>query len=68
MPFRQEVVPDESLIDGPGVHPDNVGRATTPLSYKTLKTGKQVMSIAFGAARAPSITGRLRFVVSAWNA
>ena len=51
-----------------GWQSDNVGRATTPLSYKTLKSGKQVLSIAFGADKAPTITGRLRFVVSAWNA
>lgn len=60
--------PGEAWTASFGWQSDNVGRATTPLSYKTLKTGKQVMSIAFGAARAPSITGRLRFVVSAWNA
>jgi hypothetical protein len=60
--------PGEAWTASFGWQSDNVGRATTPLSYKTLKTGKQVMSIAFGTARAPSITGRLRFVVSAWNA
>ncbi|HRO82256.1 MAG TPA: hypothetical protein PLR92_12535, partial [Alicycliphilus denitrificans] len=51
-----------------GWQSDNVGHATESLAYRTLKTGKQVMTIAFGNDNAPGIAGRVRFVVSAWNA
>ncbi|MBS0467736.1 MAG: hypothetical protein JSS31_13735 [Proteobacteria bacterium] len=51
-----------------GWQSDSVGRATESLAYKTLKTGKRVMTIPFGNNSAPGISGRVRFVVSAWNA
>ena len=46
---------------------DNVGRASRPLSYETLKTGKLQMTIPFGSNSTPGIAGQLRFVVSSWN-
>lgn len=46
---------------------DNLGRASRPLAFKTLKTGKQIMTIPFGSNSAPGIAGQLRFVVSSWN-
>ncbi len=61
-------VPGEAWTASFGWQSDSAGRATESLDYKTLKSGKQVMSIAFGSTTAPGIAGRLRFVVSAWNA
>lgn len=46
---------------------DNLGRASRPLSYTTLKSGKIEMTVAFDSQTAPGIAGQLRFVVSAWN-
>ncbi|MDE2413806.1 MAG: hypothetical protein KGM60_03525 [Comamonadaceae bacterium] len=51
-----------------GWQSDKVGQATQSLAYKTLKTGKQVMTVPFGNNGAPGISGSVRFVVSAWNA
>ncbi|MBS0293388.1 MAG: hypothetical protein JSS01_12840 [Proteobacteria bacterium] len=61
-------VPGDAWTASFGWQSDNVGRATHSLAYKTLKTGKQVMTVAFGNNNAPGIMGQLRFVVSAWNA
>jgi len=47
---------------------DNMGAASRPLSYRTLKSGKLQMAIPFGGSGAPGIAGKLRFVASAWNA
>ncbi len=67
-----EMVPpqtaDEDWTASFGWQSDGVGRATESLAYKTLKTGKRVMTIPFGNNSAPGISGRVRFVVSAWNA
>lgn len=46
---------------------DNLGAATRPLSYKKLKSGNLEMAEPFGNGKAPGISGRLRFVISAWN-
>lgn len=46
---------------------DRVAQATRPLAYRTLKSGKQEMTVPFAAKGAPGISGQLRFVVSAWN-
>jgi len=46
---------------------DNLGRASRPLSYTTLKSGKIEMAVTFDSQTAPGIAGQLRFVVSAWN-
>lgn len=44
------------------------GRASESLAYKTLKSGKLQMVVPFSSDGAPGIAGRVRFVVSAWNA
>lgn len=46
---------------------NNLGHASEPLNYKTLKSGKVKILVPFGSAAAPGIAGKLRFVVSAWN-
>jgi hypothetical protein len=46
---------------------DNLGPVSRPLAYKTLRSGKQLMTIPFGSNSAPGIAGQLRFEVSAWN-
>ena len=45
----------------------NVGGATSPLDYKTLKSGKQLMKVSFGNDKSPGIKGEIRFEVSLWN-
>ena len=52
---------------------DNVGQASTPVSTKALKQGKVEVTIPFAtgdvsAPRSPGIAGKLRFVISPWNA
>jgi hypothetical protein len=47
---------------------DNLGQARTPLSTKALKKGKVELSIPFKSDTTPGINGKLRFVVSEWNA
>lgn len=52
---------------------DNVGQATTPVSSKALKGGKVEVTIPFWTKdatppRSPGIDGKLRFVISRWNA
>ncbi|MEJ2391321.1 MAG: hypothetical protein P8019_07965 [Gammaproteobacteria bacterium] len=46
---------------------DNVGKASTSLKIKSVKDGDQIMSIPFGSTGSPGISGRLRFVVAAWE-
>lgn len=73
--FRDEMIVEMTPPQQPKEHwivtfdwqSDNIGRATRPLAYETLKTGKYLMTIPFGGNRAPGIAGQLRFVVSAWN-
>jgi hypothetical protein len=52
---------------------DNLGAASTPISTKALKQGKVEVKIPFGtgdgpAPRSPGVSGKLRFVISRWNA
>jgi hypothetical protein len=52
---------------------DNVGQASTPVSTKALKGGRVEVSIPFNTGdatppRSPGVTGKLRFVISQWNA
>jgi hypothetical protein len=52
---------------------DNVGQSSTPVSPKALRGGKVEVNIPFAtgdasAPRSPGITGKLRFVISEWNA
>lgn len=45
----------------------NPGRATRSLAYKTLKDDTIKLTIPFGNKNAPGVSGKLRFLVSAWN-
>lgn len=73
--FRDSVVVEITPAQQPGGdwtvtfdwQSDNLGRASRPLAYNTLETGKQLMTIPFGNNRAPGIMGQLRFEVSTWN-
>jgi hypothetical protein len=52
---------------------DNVGQAATPVSTKSLKGGRVEVAIPFNTGdatppRSPGVTGKLRFVISPWNA
>lgn len=47
---------------------DNLGRASTPLNPRALKSGKVEIPVPFESETTPGIRGKLRFVVSAWNA
>lgn len=47
---------------------DNLGEATTSIAPKALKSGKLEVMIPFDSSTTPGMTGKLRFVVSAWNA
>ena len=41
--------------------------ADTPIGTKQLKNGKVEVSIPFDSGKSPGVTGRLRFLLSAWN-
>ncbi|MEW9897116.1 hypothetical protein ABWL39_00570 [Chitinivorax sp. PXF-14] len=66
-----EMIPAETPGDAWSINfawqSDTVGRATTPIAYKMLKTGKLEIPIPFGNNAAPGIQGKLRFIASAWN-
>jgi hypothetical protein len=47
---------------------DHLGQATSSITPKALKSGKQEVGIPFDSQTTPGIRGNLRFVVSAWNA
>lgn len=47
---------------------DTLGQTTTSLTQKALKGGKLELTIPFASTTTPGIQGKLRFVVSAWNA
>lgn len=45
----------------------SVQAADTPVDTKQLKNGKVEVSIPFDSGKSPGVTGRLRFLLSAWN-
>lgn len=47
---------------------DNLGRAATSLDGKLLEGGKIELPVGFESRSVPGIAGRLRFIVSRWNA
>src|SRR5574340_1416355 len=47
---------------------DTLGRATTPLPFRTLKGGKVELPVRFASTTTPGVSGTLRFIVSEWNA
>lgn len=47
---------------------DAVGTAETSLSYRKLKAGKVQVTIPFASDTRPGISGKVRLVISAWNA
>jgi hypothetical protein len=52
---------------------DNVGQASQPVPMKALKAGRAEVSIPFFTSdvsppRSPGIAGRVRFIISPWNA
>ncbi|HZA55786.1 MAG TPA: hypothetical protein VE616_16170 [Candidatus Udaeobacter sp.] len=47
---------------------DNIGQASQALPAKELNNGKVELTIDFGSDTSPGIRGKLRFVVSRWNA
>jgi hypothetical protein len=47
---------------------DKVGEATKPLPAKELANGRVELTIDFASDTTPGISGKLRFVVSKWNA
>jgi len=47
---------------------DKLGEATKPLPAKELNNGKVELTIDFDSGTTPGIRGKLRFVVSKWNA
>ena len=47
---------------------DKLGAATKPLPAKELNNGKVELTIDFNNNTTPGIRGKLRFVVSKWNA
>jgi len=47
---------------------DKLGEATQPLPAKELNNGKVELTIDFDSDTTPGIRGKLRFVVSKWNA
>jgi hypothetical protein len=51
---------------------DNVGQSSTPIPTKNLKGGSIEVTVPFSTGdatppRSPGITGRLRFIISAWS-
>ncbi len=74
--FRDSVVIEMTLPEGEedewqiayDWQSDKLGRATTSLAPKALRGGKLELTIPFDSETTPGISGKLRFVVSAWNA
>lgn len=74
--FRDSVVielfppeaPDEDWYVEHDWQSDNLGKAQTPLPTKELRSGEIELNVPFDQSGHPGAKGRLRFVVSPWNA